>query len=273
MKTKNPKYVIPAFTTLVLLCGLLYVAGAAVVPDREQTDIVHLQSSGLKTAEPRLLNYTREKFYYDIYWIGIYVGSAVLEGTSEHGMVSITSRAHSAAFLSHFYKVDDFAESKVRDGLPLNFRIRQHEGRYRSDKETKFDSKNGKITYFDYLKGLRAEHDGKQGVFWDVISGFYLLRTKEMEPEQTIVIDIFDSNKFLNAEVSVLGKAKVDFPGKGEIEAIVVKPVLKSDGLFQNKGDIRIWLSDDENRFPVRVETKVPIGKVVAELKKVEAER
>ena len=259
--------------TFVLLSGFLYAAAVAFVPDaRFSGGAVH--STRSKRGEtPDLLNFAREKFYYDIYWIGIYVGSAVLEGVNENGMVKITSRAHSAAFLSNFYKVEDFAESKVKDGVPLNFRIRQHEGRYRSDKETKFDVRNGKITYFDYLKGLKEEHEGKRGVFWDVISGFYFLRTKGMELEKTIFINIFDSNKFLNAEVNVLGKEKIHFEGKGEIEAIVVKPILKSDGLFQNKGDIRIWLSNDGNRFPIRVETKVPIGKVVAELKKVETEK
>jgi hypothetical protein len=59
----------------------------------------------------------------------------------------------------------------------------------------------------------------------------------------------------------------------GEVGAVVVKPVLKSEGLFQNKGDISIWLSDDGNRIPLRVETSVPIGKVVAELRKVESIR
>jgi hypothetical protein len=256
---------VPLFLlAVVLLCGFLYAAAVAFVPGGRVT---------FDAGRPKLLNFVKEKFYYDIYWIGIYVGRAVLEGVNENGIVTITSRVHSAAFLSNFYKVDDFAESKVRNGIPFNFRIRQHEGRYRSDKETMFDTNSGKITYFDYLKGLKKEHEGRQGIFWDVISGFYFLRTKGMEPAKTIFINIFDSNKFLNAEVNVLGKEKIHFEGKGEIEAIVVRPILKSDGLFQNKGEIRIWLSNDGNRFPIKVETKVPIGKVVAELKRVETER
>jgi hypothetical protein len=258
--------------TFVLLCGFLYAAAVAFAPDARITGGGH--SAYLKPADAaKLLKFRKEKFYYDIYWIGIYVGRAELEGVNDNGLVRITSEAHSGEFLSNFYKVEDFAESRVKDGVPLSFRIRQHEGRYRSDKETKFDARNGKITYFDYRKGLKEEHEGKSGVFWDVISGFYFLRTRGMEPDKTIFINIFDSNKFLNAEVSVLGREKVNFQGKGEIEAIVVKPILKSDGLFQNKGDIRIWLSNDANRFPLKVETKVPIGKVVAELKKVETEK
>jgi hypothetical protein len=221
---------------------------------------------------PGIINFKREKFSYDIFWLGIYVGKAVLEAVDEGGVVRITSQVHSAPVISALYKVEDYAESRVKDGRPSNFRIRQHEGRYRSDKETIFDADGGKIIYYDYLKGLKDVHPVTGGIFWDVISGFYYLRTKGLESEKKVFVDIFDSNKVLNAEISVLGRERVKF-GEGEIEAIIVRPVLKSEGLFQNKGDIRIWLSSDENRMPLKVETKVSIGKVTAELKQVETEK
>jgi hypothetical protein len=110
-------------------------------------------------------------------------------------------------------------------------------------------------------------------VFRDVISGFYHLRTLSLEVGKVVSIDIFDSNKFYTAEVSVLGKEKIGISALGEIDTIKVKPELKSEGLFQRKGDILIWLSDDDRRIPVRVETKVPVGKVVAELKEITTEK
>ncbi len=220
-----------------------------------------------------IINFRREKFSFDIYWLGIYVGRAVIEAVKEGGIVRITSRVHSAPVISAFYKVEDYAESRVKDGRPFNFRIRQREGKYRSDKETVFDRDGGKITYYDYLKGIKAEHAVTDGVLWDVISGFYYLRTKALEPESTVFVNIFDSNKMLNAEVNVLGNGRVNLAEKGEIDAVIVRPVLKSEGLFQRKGDIRIWLSKDENKMPVRIETTVSIGKVTAELRQIETER
>ncbi len=220
-----------------------------------------------------LINFKREKFSYDIFWLGIYVGKAVIEAVNEDGITRITSQVHSAPVISTFYKVEDYAESRIKDGRPFNFRIRQREGRYRSDKETIFEADGRKITYCDYLKGTRHEHPVTDGILWDVISGFYYLRTKRLDSEKTVFVDIFDSDKKLNAEVNVLGRESLKFLDRGEIEAIVVKPILKSDGLFQNKGDIRIWLSNDENRTPLKVETRVSIGTVTAELKRVETEK
>ncbi len=214
----------------------------------------------------------RERFFFEIYWLGVYVGKAVLDASHQDDTLKITSQVHSAPFISTFYKVDDFAESTVRGNVPVRFRIRQREGKYRSDKETIFDSDGGRIVYFDYLKGTRVEHTVADRILWDVISGFFYLRTCSMEAGKTVNIDVFDSNKFLTSEVAVLGKERVQVADRGEVDAIVVRPVLKSEGLFQSKGEIRIWLSDDEDRVPLRVETKVPIGKVVAELKRMERE-
>lgn len=113
----------------------------------------------------------------------------------------------------------------------------------------------------------------KKRPVWDVISGFYHLRTLLLDVGETLSLDIFDSNKMLKTEVHVLRKEKVAFPGRGDVEALVVKPVLRTEGLFKHKGDILIWLTQDESRIPVRVETRVSIGKVVAQLKRVEVSR
>lgn len=228
---------------------------------------------GLTQSLSGLLRGAKEKLYFDIYWMGIYVGNATLEGVKRGGRVVITSEVHSAPVISVIYKVEDHASSTVVDGKPVDFRIRQREGRYRSNKETLFDGADRKITYIDYRKGIRAEHEMKNEPVWDVISGFYYLRTLLLEAGKTLSLDVFDSNKMLKAEVHVLRKEKIAFPGKGEVEAFVVKPVLRTEGLFKHKGDILIWLTGDESRVPVRVETRVSIGKVVAELKRIETTR
>jgi hypothetical protein len=220
----------------------------------------------------KVLKCKKEKLFYDIYWLGIYVGRAVLEAIYDKEALRITSRANSASFISTFYTVEDYAESLVLKGKAARFRIKQREGKYRSDKETIFDLSNGRVTYFDYLKGKKNERS-IDGVVWDVISGFYYLRAQPLMIGKVVSIDVFDSNKLLKAEVSVLRKEKIRVSGRGEVSAIVVKPDIKSEGLFHKKGDVFIWLTDDEARIPVRLETRVPIGRVVAELKNSEIEK
>ncbi len=249
------------------------------VCDQKESARVKHKENGIQVVERvdnpepcQMLRGKKEKLFFNIYWLGIYVGNAVLEASNENDTLRITSRARSAPVISAFYTVEDFAESLIIKGRATHFKIKQHEGRYKSNKETIFDLGKGKITYFDYRKGKKNEH-GINGVVWDVISGFYFLRAQPLTVGKTVYIDVFDSNKFLKAEVSVLRREKINVSGRGETRTVVVKPDLKSEGLFHKKGDIFIWLTDDEARIPVKVETRVSIGKVVAELKNSEIEK
>jgi len=208
-----------------------------------------------------------ERLYFDIYWMGILVGSSQLEAVPDGKTLTIRSETHSAAVLSTFYKVKDHVESRVVDGRAASFRIMQREGKYRSNKEVVFDSDNKTVTYIDHLKDVRKEHPMTAPQLWDVISAFYYVRTQPLIVGETVYLNVFDSNKFLNVEVYVLAKEKVRLSDSREVDTVKIRPVLKSDGIFRKKGDILIWLTDDANRTPVRVETEVPVGKIVAKLK------
>jgi len=217
-----------------------------------------------KKDEP--LKHLKEKLYYELYWLGIYVGNATFEAVNDEGGMKITSQVHSAPIISAFYEVEDYAESRIVDGVPVYFGIVQHEGKYRSNKETIFDPSEKKVVFFNHLKEIKEEHTMPGNALWDVISGFYYLRTQSLETGKTISLPIFDSNKFLTAEVFVLGKERLEASDNNGIDTVIVRPVLKSEGLFKNQGTILVWLTDDERKVPVKVETEVPIGKVIARL-------
>jgi len=208
-----------------------------------------------------------ERLNFDIYWMGVYVGRARLEAVTDGETLTIRSETHSAALISTFYKVEDYVESRIVDGRAATFRITQREGKYRSNKEVFFDSDNGTVTYIDHLKDVTKEHPMTGPALWDVISAFYYVRTQPLIVGQTVYLNVFDSNKFLTVEVNVLAKENISLSNGREVDTVKIRPVLKSDGILQKKGDILIWLTDDTKRTPVRVETEVPVGKVVAKLK------
>ena len=278
-RLKQFSFILSILLGISLLFSILDLNSFASVSTSKEPVDVRRQDKGIEakevatTEEPcQLMRATQEKLFYDIYWLGIYAGNAVFEAVNDKDTLRITLRANSAPFISAFYKVEDYAESLIIKGRTTHFRIKQREGRYRSDKETMFDVGKKRITYFDYLKGKKREYI-LNGVVWDVISGLYYLRTLPLTIGKVVYIDVFDSDKLLKAEVSVLRKEKIKISGRGEVDTVVVKPDLKSEGLFHKKGDVFIWLTDDEKRIPVKVETKVPIGKVVAELKNSEIQK
>jgi hypothetical protein len=66
-------------------------------------------------------------------------------------------------------------------------------------------------------------------------------------------------------EVQVLKKERVSVPA-GTFDTVVVKPILKSEGIFLRKGDVYIWLTDDDKKIPVKMKSKVKVGAINAVL-------
>jgi hypothetical protein len=215
-----------------------------------------------------------EKLVYDLKWSFIKAGTATL--SIEHtvnGKIRITSTAVSADWISVFYPVKDMIESIVEGEPPWSsetYRLKTREGRHRKDKEIRFYPEEGKAIYIDNRKNKVMEKEVPRGIN-DPLSAFYRVRTRDLVPGNSSHVTVFDSKKVYDVEVKVLKKERVKVPA-GEFDTILIKPLLTSEGIFARKGEIRIWLTDDEKKIPVRLKSKVKIGHIDAELVKVEYE-
>jgi hypothetical protein len=52
----------------------------------------------------------------------------------------------------------------------------------------------------------------------------------------------------------------------GEFYCVVVEPILQTPGIFEQKGSLTVWLTDDEKKMPVLMKSKVVVGSIVTEL-------
>ena len=212
-----------------------------------------------------------ELLVYRIAWMGIPAGHATMavrplldRDRGNRRVYHIVSTARSNEMVSLFYPVDDRTDSYMdaRGLYSLWFKLRQREGRYRSDKEIRFDQQahralyihNGKAEWFDTVPEVQ-----------DALSGLYFLRTLTLEPGRPVTIPVFDSRKNWQVEVRVLQREEVVTPA-GTFRTVKVKPLLKSEGIFRRKGDVHIWLTDDARKIPVKMKSAVKIGSITATL-------
>jgi len=212
-----------------------------------------------------------EKLVFDLTWTGIKAGTATLETVKENGNTKIFSTARSADWVSVFYTVDDRTVSVLRSaqapfviGLPVNYRIKLREGRHRRDKEVIFDDGNRQATYVNHLENGKKTYTVNENSL-DPLSSFYFIRTLKFEVGKSLYVNMFDSKRLWNVEVQVLRKEKIRTE-LGEFNTVVIKPLMKSEGIFNKKGDMYIWLTDDQKRIPVKMQTKVAVGSVIATL-------
>lgn len=212
-----------------------------------------------------------EKFTFDITWMGISAGTATLEvfqktKYKENDVYHIVSTARSSKFISTFYPVDDKLETFVdaREVYPYLLKVRQREGRHKSDKEFEFDQKNHKAYY--RKKGSNEELFDIPPKVQDALSCYYYFRILDnIEVGKSVFIDTFESKKTWQLEVQILGKEKIKTP-VGEFNTILVKPLLKFKGVFIHKGDVYLWVTDDYRKMPVQIKSKVIIGHFTATL-------
>ncbi len=216
-----------------------------------------------------------EKLHYDLTWGGIKTGEAELEVRESGDVIQLISKANSSALASLFYRVDDLVVSTIKKGenkgycygfigVPYDYRIKIREGRQQRDKEFVMKHSANKVTYINYLAKEKKEF-GINNSTLDPLSSFYYVRTLPLEVGKSVFIDVFDSKKLYRAEVQVL-KREVIETSAGTFKTVLIKPIVRSEGIFFRKGDILIWLTDDNRKVPVMLKTKVGLGTMKAVL-------
>ena len=211
-----------------------------------------------------------EKLIYSLSWTGINVGTATQEITEKGNIRRIVSTARSNDWLSVFFPVEDLIESTLAKqgapfpGLTLQHRIRMKEGKHRRDREIFFDQEKKVAHYVDHLSDDKRDVP-LEGLTFDTYASFYYVRHLPLEVGKSVKVKVFYGKEADEVEVRVLKKETIKTV-LGKVATIVIRPMVKSKGVFEGKGSVQIWLTDDERRIPVRAQTKVTVGSVTANL-------
>ena len=178
-----------------------------------------------------------------------------------------------SSLFSMFYKVDDVAETFDDYDLWRPFSYEIHVKQSKQVRETKsfFDWKTMKGVYLDRKKApdkpmvkSKREWDVKN---WsqNVFSVAYYLRAHTLKVGKTLKVRVGHEGKNLVMSAKVLRKEKIK-TAVGEFEAFVVQPTFTVDGLFKATGSNLIWLSADDRKFFLRLESKIKIGTIVGQI-------
>lgn len=138
------------------------------------------------------------------------------------------------------------------------------EGRRRRDREAVFDLSRGKVSFVDRLSGETGEVPLKGNVF-DPLSSFYHVRSLQMKPERSVFLEVFDNRRVSTVEVRVLRRERIR-TRLGVFDTIVIRPMTQAENTFIRRGDMHIWLTDDQRRLPVKMQTRLVVGNITATL-------
>lgn len=102
----------------------------------------------------------------------------------------------------------------------------------------------------------------------DAISGYFYLRTidfTKLAPNEAVEVPTFFENSVYKLKAKYRGKdvVKTKF---GKINALRITPIMPNNQLFKGENSIRIWVSDDANKVPIKVEVDLWVGSMVMEV-------
>jgi hypothetical protein len=223
--------------------------------------------------------FSGEKLTYVISWSSVVkAGTAVMEVKEERTpegrrVYRLTSTARSAGIVSVFYPVADSVQSilDAEELFSLSYALNQRHGKRKKIRTMTFDHANAVVR--TTTNGVEQEASGIPARVQDSLSSLYYVRTREnLAIEKSIFVDVHDSGKNWSVEMQILGKEKIKTPA-GEFNTIKVKTYPKYEGVFQNKGEIFVWFTDDARKIPVLMKSTIAIGSIVAALTEMKLEK
>lgn len=223
-----------------------------------------------------------EKVTLDVSYFGVSAGDMTIEvrpfaQVNGRRSYNFAGTAISTSVFAMFYAVDDWFETFVdyETLTPSNYALHVKESKQLRETRALFDWPNMKATWWDKKidSDKNVEERKKE---WEIapfsqniFTAVYYLRTFQLKPGKKLAFRVAHEGENLIVTGEVVRREKVSTPA-GDFNTVVVKPKIELNGAFKPVGDIFIWLTDDERKFVVRIESKIKIGTIVGALKKIE---
>lgn len=207
------------------------------------------------------------RIYYNLGMIYVPAGEArfrttleQLEGKPVFHVVGDGYTFHSYDWI---FKVRDRYESYIDTStlLPVRFIRDVHEGDYHIYNYVNFNQQRHLATS---LKGTFNVPSCIQ----DVLSAIYAARNIRFDsylPGAKIPFYMFLDNQVYHLYIRYMGKEQIE-TRYGTFNAIKFKPLLIKGTIFQGGEKMTVWVSDDRNHIPLRINSPISVGSIKVDM-------
>ncbi|KAA6434168.1 DUF3108 domain-containing protein [Dyadobacter flavalbus] len=150
--------------------------------------------------------------------------------------------------------------------LPHMFERQIQENKYRKDEKVIFNHNKDQAiaSEKDETKTFNVPNN-----IHDIISGYFFLRTINFE--KVSEGEVIEVPTFFDGEVY---KLRVRYSGKdviktrfGKTRVLRLNPIIPHNKLFKGESPMRLWISDDSNKIPLKAEVELVIGSLEMDIK------
>jgi hypothetical protein len=214
-----------------------------------------------------------EKITYTVFYnvIGMYVnaGTATLSVNSakmmNNDVLHVVGVGSTNSRYDWIFKVRDRYESflDAETLQPYKFVRNIQEGGYRKHEVLHFNRKNNTVSSPKGVTKVPTE-------VHDVLSSFYYARTinyDRYKPGDKIGFKMFLDGETYDMYVRYVGKETIKTK-YGKFRAIKLRPLLIKGEVFDGGENMTLWVTDDANHIPVRIESPLTVGNIKVDLMK-----
>jgi len=247
-------------TQLSRLLGVAMALAISYAPLHAQTP----DATPVRTAAMPVPFAVGERLEYDVKFGPMHVGSGSMEVLGNDNVRNrptwhIMFRVKGGTF---FYHVDDRFESWIETTTLSSLRFKQDLNEGRRDRERTFEIFPDRPSY------IEDDKPEKPSVYQPLDDGsfLYFIRTVPLEVGKTYEFDRYFRPDRNPVKITVLRKEHIKVPA-GEFDAIVIRPSIKSKGIFSENGQAEVWLSDDDRHIMLQMKSKLSFGSLNLYLK------
>lgn len=252
----------PSFPRSMALVLLLALGSSPFRPLMAQDDFCGIRNISFQSGE-RL----KYKVYYNMgpLWVGAGIAEFSVEKKkmNQRPVFHIKGVGTTLKSYEWFFKVYDVYESyvDVETLLPHRFIRNVNEGGFRIYNDVRFQHSIGQAISTNGV--FKVPH-----CVQDVLSAIYYARNIDFDqysPGDQIPFDMFLDDQVYSLYVRYLGKEELK-TRYGRFNTIKFSPLLIEGTIFEGGEKMTVWVTDDQNHLPVRVDSPILVGSIKVDL-------
>lgn len=180
----------------------------------------------------------------------------------------VVGKGWTTGLIKWFFKVNDTYESYFdkQNIKPYIFKRNINEGGYKINRKINFNYQTNKATIEDYK--LNTTEIVDIGNIQDMMSSFYFLRShdvSQLKNGDEISLDMFLDAQTYPFKLRLLGREtlKTRF---GKVKTLKFRPLVQAGRVFKANESVTIWITDDDNKIPIKLKASLAVGSLRAEL-------
>lgn len=213
----------------------------------------------------------KEKLTYEIYYAFVTGAKMSLEtrAITYEGkqIMHVKAFGKTVGLVDKIYKISEDYQSWMDPNnkcLPYKSLEDVHEGSSYNRKITvTFDHENNTIN-----STKSGEHKVKANCY-DIVSAAYYLRTMDLSKlykGQVISVNTWFGNEEWPLQVKYVETETLKMGKLGKIKCYKFVPVVEVSGVFTDKDALKLWISADDNKIPIRAQMSLLVGSAKVDL-------